>query len=122
MTAADPEALLRDARARAATRAQHLSDGLAGIVEAAESANLDDEHDPEGATVGFERAQVAALLERAQERLAELDAAHERLRNGSYGICEGCGAAIPAARLEAQPATRRCVPCSGAANGRRDAR
>jgi len=36
-----------------------------GIVEAAGSANADDEHDPEGATIAFERQHVAALLGQA---------------------------------------------------------
>ena len=90
-----------------------LTDTLDAIVDSSALANLDDEHDPEGATVGFERAQLAALLERARSQLDELDAALERVEHGTYGRCEGCGAAVPAARLEAQPATRRCVDCAG---------
>jgi RNA polymerase-binding transcription factor len=113
----DLEATIVEARARAATRVHELADALAGVVEASESANLDDEHDPEGSTVGFERAQLAALLDDARTRLAELDAARERLERGAYGICETCGRDIAPARLEAQPATRRCVACA-AATGR----
>ena len=82
---------------------------LAAIVDASKNANLDDEHDPEGATVAFEREQVAALLEHAQQQLTDLGDALERVATGTYGICEQCGAPIPAERLEAQPATRRCV-------------
>ena len=103
---------LRDARDRAARRVQELSAVLAEIVDASANANLDDEHDPEGATVAFEREQTSALLERAQRRLAELDAALERVAHGTYGTCEQCGATIPVERLEAQPATRTCVVCA----------
>jgi len=85
---------------------------LAEIVDASANANLDDEHDPEGATVAFEREQTAAWLERAREQLVELDAALARFAAGTYGTCEQCGATIPVERLEAQPATRTCVVCA----------
>jgi RNA polymerase-binding transcription factor DksA len=115
----DPEQALSAARARAATRVRELTEAFAGVVEASESANLDDEHDPEGSTVGFERAQIATLLEDARARLLEVDAARDRLRNDAYGMCEACGAPIPPARLEAQPATRRCVSCASTVVRRR---
>ena len=40
---------------------------LQGITESSGSAGTDDEHDPEGATVAFERQHVAALVARARE-------------------------------------------------------
>ena len=104
------------ARARVEARIDELAESLAAIVAASEAANLDDEHDPEGATVGFERAQVSALLDDARARLSELDAAAARLHEGGYGVCERCGQPIAPARLEAQPATRVCIVC---ASGRR---
>ena len=76
---------------------------LVAIVESSRSANLDDEHDPEGATVGFERAQVQALLDAARTRLVELEAAHGRVARGTYGLCDTCGAQISRARLDARP-------------------
>jgi DnaK suppressor protein len=107
----DRAALLRAAQERATARVIALTDLLGAIVDSSASANLDDEHDPEGATVGFERAQVSALLEGARTQLAEVDEALERLRLGAYGICEGCGQAIAEARLDAQPAARACISC-----------
>lgn len=104
---------LREARERTLRRIAELSAVFEAIVESSASANLDDEHDPEGATVGFERAQVSALLERARTQLEELEAADERVRLGTYGACEGCGKQIPHPRLAAQPATRTCVTCAG---------
>ena len=99
-------------RARVEARIDELAESLAGIVAASEAANLDDEHDPEGATVGFERAQVSALLADARARLAELDAARARVHDGVYGVCERCGQPIAPARLDAQPATRVCIVCA----------
>jgi DnaK suppressor protein len=118
MDRTDPAPTLEAAYARAATRVQELAGALDAIIEASASANLDDEHDPEGSTVGFERAQVAALLQQQTARLAELEAARERVRTGEYGNCTGCGVPIARERLEAQPATRMCVACARNTAGR----
>ncbi|MFA9431017.1 TraR/DksA family transcriptional regulator [Egicoccus sp. AB-alg2] len=75
----------------------------------------DDEHDPEGATIAFERQQVASLLAAARSRLAELDDARARLELGDYGRCADCGQAIPLERLLARPAVRRCAGCEARA-------
>jgi DnaK suppressor protein len=83
-----------------------------GIVESSAGVATDDEHDPEGATIAFERAQLAALLDQARQHLAELDAAQDRLRQGRYGRCERCGRPIAAARLAARPAARTCITCA----------
>ena len=104
---------IQEARERTAQRVAELRAVFEAIVASSDAANLDDEHDPEGATVGFERAQVSALLERARAQLAELDAASDRVERGDYGACEHCGKPIPAARLSAQPAARACVTCAG---------
>lgn len=90
----------------------------AAIVAAAADSNTDDEHDPEGATLAFERQQAAALLGQARATGAELRAALARLDAGSYGRCADCGVPIPAERLAARPAARTCLPCA-AARGRR---
>jgi RNA polymerase-binding transcription factor DksA len=83
-----------------------------GIVEASADSNADDEHDPEGATIAFERSQVSTMVEQVRGRLVEIDAALERVRAGTYGVCERCGTTIPDGRLEARPVARFCVPCS----------
>ena len=99
---------------RAAVLAQiaALTREFDGVVAASRSSNADDEHDPEGATIAFERQQVAALLEAARRRLADVDAALARRAAGDYGVCEGCGGSIPAERLAARPSARTCVACA----------
>lgn len=89
-----------------------LSEDMAGIIAASAGANADDEHDPEGATIAFERAQIHALLDQAGARLADLRQARARLDEGSYGVCQSCGQQIAAERLEARPATRVCIRCA----------
>jgi RNA polymerase-binding protein DksA len=86
---------------------------FAGLAEAARAAGTDDEHDPEGATLAFERQHAAALLETAREQVAAYDAALARLAAGTYGTCERCGQPIGAGRLEARPAATTCIRCAG---------
>jgi DnaK suppressor protein len=82
------------------------------IVAAARDVATDDEHDPEGQTIAFERAQAAALVRQARGRLSDIEAARARLRAGSYGTCEHCGQPIAVDRLEARPAARTCITCA----------
>jgi DnaK suppressor protein len=105
---------LETERAAAAAAISALSRDFDGIVAAASDVATDDEHDPEGATIAFERAQVAALLERARGRLADVDLALTRITDGSYGICEHCGRPIAAERLAARPAAGTCIRCAAA--------
>src|SRR5262249_29405412 len=108
----DPRAVLAAARQRALARLASLEREFGGVVEAARGAGTDDEHDPEGATLAFERQHVAALAQAAREHLADIDAALARLADGSYGTCQACGQPIGAARLAARPAARTCVGCT----------
>ena len=84
-----PRSTTCDAVRRSGSRT--LTGDYAGIVEASQDSNADDEHDPEGSTIAFERSQVGALVEDARHQLAEVDAAWARLADGTYGTCEACG-------------------------------
>jgi len=89
-----------------------LSDDFAEVVAASRDSNADDEHDPEGHTIAFERSQADALVAQARRRLAEIDAALSRIDDGTYGTCERCQADIAVARLEARLTARTCVECA----------
>jgi len=82
------------------------------IVDASVWTTNDDEHDPEGVTIAFERAQVTGLRQQALDELAALDRAEERVRAGTYGRCARCGADIAEGRLDALPATTTCITCA----------
>ena len=99
-------------RADALERLAGLEREFRGIVESAGTAGTDDEHDPEGATIAFERQHTAALLGQAREHLTRIDAAMTRLADGTYGICERCGQPIAAARLAARPVATTCMDCA----------
>jgi RNA polymerase-binding protein DksA len=106
-------------RVRLEAEREHTRSRLAGlthdfdeVVAASRDTNADDEHDPEGATIAFERSQVSALARQAQHDLAEIEAALRRLDEGTYGVCEVCGDPIGEGRLDARPATRWCIGCA----------
>lgn len=82
------------------------------IVDATQWSNADDEHDPEGATIAFERQQVVALLHQARRTREDLERALVRLDEGRYGGCERCGGPIAAERLEARPNALTCITCA----------
>jgi DnaK suppressor protein len=103
---------LAGALAEAERSVTDLERSHADVVAAAQDANADDEHDPEGATIAFEREQLAALLAQARRRAGDLRSALERAQAGAYGRCESCGEPIGAARLEARPAARTCMACA----------
>ncbi len=52
------------------------------------------------------------LNEAARDELAQIAAALDRIRLGTYGHCVACGAAIGTARLEAVPTATRCAKCA----------
>ncbi|HEY6933086.1 MAG TPA: TraR/DksA C4-type zinc finger protein [Marmoricola sp.] len=108
----DPVSRLHEERQLVLDRLSSLRADYAGIVEAAKASNLDDEHDPEGSTIAFERSQVGAHIAHAEAHLADIERALERVRQGSYGICKVCGARIPEGRLEARPTAETCVACA----------
>lgn len=94
------------------TRLAALRGDFRAIVEASVEANLDDEHDPEGATVAWERQQVDALVAQTERRLRQVEAASARVAAGGYGTCTVCGRPIDPARLEVRPDAATCVGCA----------
>jgi DnaK suppressor protein len=99
-------------RARAEAEAATLAQDLEALFTASRDSNADDEHDPEGATIGFERAQLTALLAAARDRIAEIDGALHRVDAATYGVCERCGRPIAEERLAARPFARCCMACA----------
>ncbi len=67
----------------------------------------------------FEQDFALSLVENEQETLAEIDTALDKIKDGTYGLCESCleegksptQSSIPKARLRAIPYARNCVSC-----------
>lgn len=95
-------------------RIASLDRNFSSVVESSRLSSTDDEHDPEGATIAFERSQISALLASSRNHLVEVDRALQKIADGNYGTCERCGRAIATARLLARPAARTCLTCAAA--------
>jgi RNA polymerase-binding transcription factor DksA len=104
--------LLLDRRRDALRAIAELGGTIESIVSARASSNSDDEHDPEGATLAFERSQSDALLRQAEHRLIDIDASLARIDAGTYGSCMVCGTSIPRERLRARPDAGTCIDCA----------
>lgn len=93
-------------------RIAQLTRSFDEVVASIEGVGNDDEHDPEGTTIAFERAQVSALRDAAESELHAIDDALRRVELGTYGRCVVCDRSISVERLDALPTTTRCVACA----------
>ncbi|MFF1251594.1 TraR/DksA family transcriptional regulator [Pseudarthrobacter sp. NPDC058329] len=101
--------LLEEERERKLALLPALRADIASANSARQDSNVDDEHDPEGATIAFELSQASALLKQSSAGLDQVDAALAKIADGTYGICAVCGEAIAEGRLEARPWTPFCI-------------
>lgn len=68
----------------------------------------------DGTTEAVERLATTATARSIAASIADIDRALGKLDAGTYGVCESCGVTIPETRLDALPATTRCVACASA--------
>lgn len=81
---------------------EHLRQELRSMAEpSADEADVD----------AYEREKTWALLRRLQDKLESIERAIEAAREGTYGICKGCGERIDPARLEILPEATLCLEC-----------
>jgi len=106
MDAATARAHLDTERARL-EEVKRAAGSLTGTDD--QSAPRAEQHGIEQATSTIERELDTTVVQKAEDELQEVNAALQRLDEGSYGVCEVCQQPIPDARLEASPATRYCV-------------
>ncbi len=98
-------------RARVVDEVQSLQDDLSRSLEDATDEDGNDSHLGDSATETLDREIEQSLEENAEHLLASIDAALERIDNGTYGICERCGRPIGEERLEALPYATKCIEC-----------
>jgi RNA polymerase-binding protein DksA len=77
---------------------------------AADASGYDDDL-VDVATETFEREKGLTLESSVHGLLEMVEEALQRVRNGTYGICDGCGRPIDANRLKAIPYARLCIKC-----------
>ena len=68
-------------------------------------------HMADDATEAFEQARDFSVRNRLGDTLLEVEHALHKFEQGTYGVCESCGAKIDWARLEAKPEARLCIKC-----------
>ena len=91
-------------RAALTGQATRLEDEANSLIEDGEMGDVQfDDESGEGDTMVVERERDLALSAQARQTVAEIDAALERMANGTYGYSTVSGAPIPRERLEAIP-------------------
>src|SRR3989337_2372706 len=70
-------------------------------LEGTSSDRSPDPNTAEGGSLAFEMEKELSILENTRDILAKVEEALVRIEDGSYGVCDVCGEAIPVARLEA---------------------
>ncbi|CAH2029945.1 RNA polymerase-binding protein DksA [Trichlorobacter ammonificans] len=63
------------------------------------------------ATQESDRTFELRIRDRERKLLGKIKEALGRIEDGTYGICEDCGAEISEARLKARPVTTQCIDC-----------
>ena len=96
---------------RSATLAQLRQQRGGHISRAEAAAEQRAAESDDWAQADAERDLAIALGERESAELIAIDAALQRIADGSYGLCVDCGVAISTARLHANPTALRCVDC-----------
>ncbi|MFF2054049.1 TraR/DksA family transcriptional regulator [Leifsonia sp. NPDC058194] len=94
---------------------EHIAETLGSLLASRSESTADDEHDPEGPTLSSEWSRLQALRSDTAADLAAVEAAGERLRLGTYGVCAHCVRPIGLDRLRARPTAELCIFCATAA-------
>jgi RNA polymerase-binding protein DksA len=68
-------------------------------------------HMADVATDNYDREFSMGRVSEDREFLFELDDALKRIEDGSFGICEDCGALVSKTRLKAVPSALLCIKC-----------
>jgi RNA polymerase-binding protein DksA len=102
---------LLEERQRAQEARDYIHEESRGQLEDEREEIQSDNHPGDMATSTFDRELDYTLEENVERALAAIDAALQRIEDGTYGTCETCGEPIGAERLEALPWTTQCIDC-----------
>lgn len=95
---------------------RHLLQELTGDIDKLAEETLEQETSSgdvveEGSTDGYAREVSLGLMEQDEHIVRDVMDALDRLKEGTFGACEGCEAWIPKPRLKALPYARNCISC-----------
>jgi RNA polymerase-binding protein DksA len=106
--------LLEEERERVSAAIQYLHEENPGSLEDDTGelvVGAPDQHPGDIATATFDRELDYTLEDNAEHVLGEIEAALQRIADGTYGTCSNCGKPISEERLEAIPYTTLCIDC-----------
>ncbi len=111
--------ILTEERERLRVELKRIADRAAGRDRLqAEQAGQDfDEPGGDAATETVERAQSMAVGASLREQLDEVNAALEKIDEGTYGVCDNCGKQITKKRLSVLPWATLCKKCRAGLSG-----
>jgi len=93
-------------------RRDALRKALAGDLSLLKELSAQASGDVVDAALDSVQDEISSQLAEVESReLARIEVALERMREGQYGICDGCGTNIPLARLNALPYATLCIKC-----------
>jgi DnaK suppressor protein len=93
-------------------RRDALRKALAGDLSLLKELNAQTSGDMVDAALDSVQDEISSQLAEVESReLARIEYALERMHEGQFGICEGCGTNIPMARLHALPYATCCIKC-----------
>jgi DnaK suppressor protein len=93
-------------------RRDALRKALAGDLSLLKELRAQASGDVVDAALDSVQDEISSQLAEVESReLARIEIALERMREGQYGICDGCSISIPMARLNALPYATLCIKC-----------
>jgi len=93
-------------------RRDALRKALAGDLSVLKELRSQTSGDVVDAALDSVQDEISSQLAEVESReLARIEYALERMKDGQYGVCEGCGENIPLARLNALPYATHCITC-----------
>jgi DnaK suppressor protein len=93
-------------------RRDALRTALAGDLSLLKELRAQTAGDVVDAALDSAQDEISSQLAEVESReLSSIENALQRMRDGQYGICEGCGCSIPMARLNALPYATLCINC-----------
>jgi RNA polymerase-binding protein DksA len=105
--------ILQEERQRVLDAINYLHEETPGSLEdeTEEIVGNSDNHLGDTATATLDREIDYSLEENSEHVLRAIDAALQRIEDGTFGICETCGQPISEERLEAIPYATQCIDC-----------
>ncbi|MEF8823854.1 MAG: RNA polymerase-binding protein DksA [Desulfohalobiaceae bacterium] len=92
--------MLNEIQEKGQNTIENMSDGHEQYADPADRASLESD-----------QYFTLRLRDRDRKLINKINEALERIEDGTYGICEGCGEDISTPRLKARPVTTLCIDC-----------